>query len=96
MLAVQWDRSTVDYVLAERKGGQVTITAAGSIDRPARGRGEQVSPGELLRDELQRLGVRHPDLLVALGRGSVDVIPLQLPPAGDKELPTLVANQVRP
>ena len=38
--------------------------------------------------------MRHPELLVALGRGSVDVIPLQLPPAGDEELPTLVANQV--
>ena len=33
-------------------------------------------------------------MIIALGRGSVDVIPLQLPPAGDEELPTLVANQV--
>ncbi len=96
VLAVQWDRSTVDYVLAERKSGQVTITAAGSIERPADDVDEEslASPGELLRDELQRRGVRHPELLVALGRGSVDVIPLQLPPANDDELPTLVANQV--
>jgi hypothetical protein len=92
VLAVQWDRSKVDYILAERKGGKVTITAVGSIDRPGEEE-EQVSPGELLRGELQRLGVRRPDLLVALGRADVDVIPLQLPPAGDNELPTLVANQ---
>ncbi|MHB0956031.1 MAG: type IV pilus biogenesis protein PilM [Pirellulaceae bacterium] len=96
VLAVQWDRTTVDYVLAERKGSQITVTAVGSL---ARGSDdvdaeELASPGELLRDELQRRGVRHPELLVALGRGSVDVIPLQLPPAGDDELPTLVANQV--
>ena len=95
VLAVQWDRAKVDYILAERKGGKVTITAVGTIERPAEDRKRSSSrPGDLLRDELQRLGVRRPDLLVALGRGSVDVIPLQLPPAGDNELPTLVANQV--
>ena len=95
VLAVQWDRTKVDYILADRKGGKVTITAVGTIERPdEEQQQEPFSPGDLLRDELQRLGVRRPDLLVALGRGSVDVIPLQLPPAGDNELPTLVANQV--
>jgi len=96
VLAVQWDRGSVDYVVAEAKGGHVTIKAVGSI---ARSKEEDedadvVSPADLLRDELQRLGVRRPDLLVALGRASVDVVPLQLPPAGESELPTLVANQV--
>ncbi len=92
VLAVQWDRSTLDYVLADHKGGHVRITAAGSI--ACDDEEQPISPGEVLRLELLRLGVRRADLVVALGRGSVDVIPLQLPPAGDDELPTLVANQV--
>ena len=79
-------------MLADHKGGHVRITAAGSIPRDDEE--EPQSPGDVLLLELQRLGVRRADLIVALGRGSVDVIPLQLPPAGDDELPTLVANQV--
>ncbi len=93
VLVVQWDRASVDYVLAERAGGATTITAIGTIARPEEA-DQAATPGDLLRDELQRLRVRRPDLLVALGRGNVDVVPLQLPPAADSELPTLVANQV--
>jgi hypothetical protein len=96
VLAVQWDRSAVDYVLAQRKGTLVTILAAGTVARDAEDadEGGERTPGQLLAQELQNLGVRRADLVVALGRGSVDVIPLQLPPAGDEELPVLVANQV--
>lgn len=92
VLAVQWDRSDVDYVLAECKADTITITAAGSVVwKDADGAG---SPGESLRGELQRLGVRQAEAILALHRGHVDVVPLQLPPAGDDELPTMVANQV--
>lgn len=93
VLAVQWDAATIDYILAERKGGNVMITAVGSMERLTEEE-ESVSPADRLRDELSQLGVRRADLVVALGRGQVDVMPLQLPPAGDSELPTLVANQV--
>ena len=89
---MQWDRSDVDYVLAECKADSITITAAGSVAwKDADGAG---SPGESLRGELQRLGVRQAEAILALDRGHVDVVPLQLPPAGDDELPTMVANQV--
>ena len=94
ILAVQWDPASVDYVVAERKAGKVTIVAAGSVARTHGEDEPEVSPGEILGAELQRLGVRRPITIVALGRGNVDVIPLQLPPAGESELPTLVANQV--
>ena len=93
VVAVHWGLSTVDYVVADRKSGQVRITAAGSVSWAAE-EGDDRSPGDVLLAELQRLGLRRLDLVVALGRGSVDVIPLQLPPAGDDELPVLVANQV--
>jgi Tfp pilus assembly PilM family ATPase len=92
VLAVQWDRSTLDYLLAETKGTDVEVTAAGSVAIPD---GEEsVSPGELLAQQLKQLGVRKADTLVALSRGQVDVIPLELPPADENELPILVENQV--
>lgn len=94
MLAVQWDRASLDYVLAQRKGTQISILAAASVSRQGDADEGARAPSEILGQELQQLGVRRVELMVALGRGSVDVIPLQLPPAGDAELPTLVANQV--
>lgn len=92
VLAVHWTRSTLDYVLADRKGGHVRIMAAGSV--PLEDEEEPIAPGLALARELKQLRVRRADLVVALGRGSVDVVPLQLPPASDVELPTLVNNQV--
>ncbi len=92
VVAAQWSNTTLDFVVAEQKSGEVRVTTAGSIRWDAE-EDENRSPGEVLSTELRRLGLSRPDLVVALGRGSVDVIPLQLPPASDDELPTLVANQ---
>jgi len=92
VVAVHWGRSTLDYVVADRKKGQVLITAAGSLAWDAEE--DQQTPGDVLRGELQRLGLKRLELIVALGRGSVDVIPLQLPPSADEDLATLVTNQV--
>ncbi len=105
VVAAQWGDATVDYVVADRQAGKIHILAAGLLrwgDPPNDQEGEPQeaesshprSPGEALAAELRRLGQRRADLVVALGRGSVDVIPLQLPPAADVELPTLVNNQV--
>lgn len=92
VLAVQWDRSTVDYFLAERRAGHVHVIAAGTevwhTDE------ESTSPGEVIKGIISRSGGRRPEVLVGLNRSQVDVIPLQLPPAGDDELPVLVVNQV--
>ena len=92
VIAAHWGRSSLDYLVADRKGGQIRIVAAGSVHWSSEE--DDRSPGDVLLEELRQLGLRHLDLVVALGRGSVDVIPLQLPPAGDTELPTLVTNQV--
>jgi len=92
LLAVQWDRSTVDYLLAERRAGHVHVIATGTevwhTDE------NSTSPGEVIRDIIRRHGGRRPETLVGLNRAQVDVIPLQLPPADDEELPVLVVNQV--
>ncbi len=93
VVAAQWDDSHLDYVVADGKGNQIRILAAGTVSWDAE-EDPRTFPGEVLAGELSRLGQRCADLVAALGRGRVDVIPLQLPPAGDDELPTLVVNQV--
>ncbi len=95
VLAVQWDRSTVDYLLAQHKGGKnsrIEVLAAGTVDY---GGDEQPgSVGETIVQILDTLSVRKVDLVVGLSRVQVDVLPLHLPPASDEELPVLVNNQV--
>ncbi len=93
VIAAHWGPKSLEYVVADRKAGQVRITTAAAISW-AEEEDDQRSPGDVLLTELQRLGLRRLDLIQALGRGSVDVIPLQLPPSSDEELPTLVFNQV--
>ncbi len=93
VLAVQWDRENLDFVLAEQQGGAVKMRTAGSAPLVNQD-GDALPPGEVLRQELERLGVRKPDVLIGLSRSQVDVAPLELPPASDSELPELVLNQV--
>lgn len=93
VVAVHWGQATLDYVVADRKAGKIYIRAAGSVGWNEQEDDER-TPGEVLRDELRQLKLHRVELVVALGRGSVDVVPLNTPPAGDDELPTLVSNQV--
>ncbi|MFO7904104.1 MAG: hypothetical protein R6U98_15680, partial [Pirellulaceae bacterium] len=92
VVAVHWGQSTLDYVVADRKSGRIYIRSAGSVSWNLEE--DERTPGDVLRDELQQLGLRRVELVVAVGRGSVDVVPLHTPPASDAELPTLVSNQV--
>ena len=93
ILAVQWDRENLDFLLAEQQSGSVKVLTVGSAPLVNQD-GDALPPGEVLRQELERLGVRKPQVLVGLNRAQVDVVPLELPPASDAELPELVLNQV--
>lgn len=92
LLAVQWDRSTVDYLLVDRRANHVHVRAAGT--EAWAGEDETKSPGSVIKQILDQQGCRRPEALVGLNRSQVDVIPLQLPPAAESELPVLVMNQV--
>ncbi len=93
ILAIHWDRGSLDYLLAEQKGSVVKVRTVGSVPLIDQD-GDVLPPGEVLQQELRRLGVRKPQVLVGLNRSQVDIVPLELPPANDAELPELVLNQV--
>jgi hypothetical protein len=93
ILAVQWDRENLDYLLAERHSGSVKVRSIGTA-RLVSDEGEPLAVSDVLKQEVQRLGVRKPKVVVGLNRAQVDVSTLELPPATDDELPELVMNQV--
>jgi len=93
VIALQWDHATLDYLVAELHGGRTRIVATGNLPTESDDE-EKLAPGQLLNAELARLGIRKAEAVVALNRRQVDVLPMELPPASDDELPTLVSNQV--
>ncbi len=49
--------------------------------------------GQRIAEELDARGISRPPALVAVGRGSIELRQLQLPPAPDDELPDMVRFQ---
>jgi len=94
VVAVDWDRHEARYVLGTTLGSKVTVQAVGSVS---------------LVDVAEGGNEPHPDLsgslaaalanqkvgraLVGVERSSIELLHFTLPPATDRELPELVANQ---
>lgn len=89
VLATQWDNESLQYVLAEKQGAKLTLVAARSFADT--GDADYIS--ELLAAELKKHGARRPTVLVALARSKVDMFTLELPPATNDELASLVPLQ---
>jgi len=96
LLALDWDRHEARYVLAATSGRKVTVLSARSVPLVDAADGEEappLGPGALLRKALPRGKTARPQVLVGLGRGSIELMHFTVPPAADKELPELVLNQ---
>ncbi len=92
LLAIDWDKHELRYVLASVAGRKITVRAVGAIpvaDADAENADEWCAS---LAKMLKKHRVRHPRLLVGLPRRDVELLNLELPPATDEELPELVAN----
>ncbi len=96
MLALDWDRHEVRYVLATTAGEKLRIRAAGSaplVDVVEGGGPPQSDLGHSLRAALLEQKVGRPVVLVGVDRSSIELLHFILPPAQDAELPELVLNQ---
>ena len=89
VLAAQWDSESLQYVLAKRNGTDLNVVSARCLEHT----GENDYITELLNAELKKHAAHRPDVVVALNRSQVDLFPLELPPAADDELASLVALQ---
>ncbi len=96
ILAIDWDRHQLRYVLALTGRRTVKVLAATSVPMMMT-QGEDDSeerpdPAGTLRAKLGRKASRLP-ALVGVDRASIEMMTLSLPPATDAELPELVINQ---
>ena len=95
LLALDWDRDEARYVLATTSGRKVTVLSAQSIPLADAADGDEAprpAVGSLLRKALPRGRTARTQVLVGLGRGSIELMHFTVPPASDKELPELVLN----
>ena len=98
LLALDWDQHEARYVLATTSGRKVTVLSAQSVPlvplvEAADGdEAPPPGPGALLRKALPRGKTARTQVLVGLGRGSIELMHFTVPPATDKELPQLVLN----
>ncbi len=96
ILAIDWDRHQLRYVLALTGRRTVKVLAASAVPMMTT-QGEddpeaRPDPAGTLRAKLGRKASRLP-ALVGVDRASIETMALSLPPATDAELPELVINQ---
>ncbi len=96
ILALDWDRHQLRYVLAMTGRRTVKVLAASAVPMMTTQADDdsepQPDPAGTLRAKLGRKASRLP-ALVGVDRASIETVVLTLPPATDAELPELVLNQ---
>jgi Tfp pilus assembly PilM family ATPase len=96
LLALEWNGHEARVAVASRRGDHTIIEQAFSIPLPpASAEAGQAEPdiGQEIAASLAARGIGQLEALVAVGRGSVELRQLQLPPATDDELPMMVRLQ---
>ncbi|GAF96051.1 unnamed protein product, partial [marine sediment metagenome] len=101
LLALEWNGSEARVVVAASRGEKVVIEQAFSATlrsepsgkEPSGEEAAEVDVGGRIAAALAARGVGRIDTLVAVGRSSIELRQLSLPPAPEEELPDLVSFQ---
>jgi Tfp pilus assembly PilM family ATPase len=96
LLALEWDAAEARVVVAAKHGRRTVIEHALAIPLPARlaeGQRSAAEIGQAIAEGLADCKLSHPEALLAVGRGSVQLRELQLPAVPDDELPDMVRLQ---
>jgi Tfp pilus assembly PilM family ATPase len=95
LIAIEWDAAEARVVVARYRGPDVELEQAFMIDLRPRGAEPPGEPrvGEKLAAALSARSVGRGEVLVAVGRASIELRQLSLPPAPREELPDLVRFQ---
>lgn len=95
ILALEWDNREARLLVASVRGGEVTIDdafAAPDLTEEG-GRQDAAKVGEKIAAALAARRISGVETLVAVGRSSIELKRLSLPPAPDEDLPDLVRFQ---
>lgn len=98
LLAIEWDSSEARLAVAQRHGRRVVIEHAFSVELGPRQTGKkETAPdiGARLSAALASRGIRQVQTLAAVGRTSIELKLMSLPPAPDEELPDIVRFQAQ-
>lgn len=96
-LAIEWDDHELRALVAMTSGRSVTVEYAGAIELPS-DEGKAPTPdavGKALDGWVREQGLSRCTTLVAVGRASIELRRLTLPPAPDDELPEMVRFQAQ-
>ncbi len=93
LLALEWNDTEARFAVAHARGDQVVIEQAFSVSMRSDRPGAEQAPGDagkLIAAALASRGIRHIDTLVAIGRSSIELRQLSVPPVPDEELADVV------
>ena len=96
LLALEWNDSEARLAVATRRGDRVVFEQAFSValrGGPAEPPQPEVDVGGRIAAAMAARGVGRLDTLVAIGRSSIELRQLSVPPGPDEELPLLVRFQ---
>ena len=95
LFALQWDSHEICLMVASGRGRQVVIEQAFVIPcQPDASAADAAEPiGRRIAAELDARGLGRGEAVVAVGRSSIELRQLQLPPAPDEDLPDMVRFQ---
>ena len=96
LLALEWNSDEARLVVASTRGSQVHVEHAFSVALDSRqpgGDAEEIDIGGRIAAALAARGLGSIETLVAVGRTSIELRQLSLPPAPDDELPDMVRFQ---
>ena len=99
LIALEWDNREIRIVSAVGKGRQLVVEHAFSVPvvdlntADAQAPVSQKQIGQKIAAALESRGLSKSDAVVAVGRSSIELRQLQLPPAPDDDLPELVRFQ---
>lgn len=97
IIALEWDQREARVLVASTRGEGVVFEQAFQAAWQAEGdaKPSEAAMAAQLGSALAAHGIRRGDALVAVGRNSVELKQLQLPPAPDEELPDMVRWQAQ-
>jgi Tfp pilus assembly PilM family ATPase len=97
LLALEWDGEEARVVVASPRGDSIIVEEAFAIALPPRGEKDAADQdrGKVIGTALSARRLGRMQGIVAVGRASIELKQLSLPPAPDDELPDLVRFQAQ-